>query len=69
MTDLPAHLNLLADFNWEDVALVSFIISYSILLNVYKVPILQNGANLPGLTALRDKVQAFINNNFDKNEH
>jgi hypothetical protein len=51
------------------VALVSFIISRPTLLNAHKVPVLQNGADLLGLTALRDKVQAFIDNDFDKNEY
>jgi hypothetical protein len=69
MTDLLAYLNLPADFNREDVALVSFIISRLTLLNAHEVPVLQNGADLLGLTALRDKVQVFIDNDFDKNEH
>ena len=40
MTDLPAYLNLPADFNREDVALVSFIISRPTLLNTHEVPVL-----------------------------
>jgi hypothetical protein len=69
MTELPAHLNLPADFERKGRALVSFTTNRPMLLNAHEVPVLQNSADLPGLSSLRDKVQKIIDNDFNKTEH